>query len=64
MVNEHITFEEFMATNKNKYPFFNRELFDRVKNMSWDEFVARREMRQQKLDILVDSMETKPNAME
>lgn len=59
MENEMISFEEIMKTS-HAQPFFTKELYDRVKNMSWDEFVARRELRQRKLNMLVDSMETLP----
>lgn len=55
-----IPYEEFKRLNKGK-PLFSQEVYDRVKNMSWEEFVARREATLKKLDKLIDSMETNPN---
>ena len=57
-----IPYEEFKKINKGN-PLFGKEVYDRVKNMSWEELVARHESTLRTLDKLIDSMETKPSEM-
>jgi hypothetical protein len=53
---EGMTFEEFAQQNNGR-PVFNPEMREQVKNMSWDEFVGRREDTKQKLESILASMD-------